>query len=154
VAVPALEALLFLRPGPVVRAFGAAAGDEHVLELGRLNPREALKRLDPRGDWWTASWNLVGSLDEGDIAELRSAPPIQELLEFLKRSPAESGRCEHGDVVAFSRERPQCGGSSQNPVRRLDILRDESPRLAKGRRAVSGQDRRRSRTGRLGRPCP
>jgi hypothetical protein len=83
VAVPALEALLFLRPGLVARAFGAAAGDEHVLGLGRLNPREALKRLDPRGDRWTASWNLVSSLDDEDIAELRSTPPIRELLEFL-----------------------------------------------------------------------
>ena len=84
VAVPALEALLFLRPDPVARAFGAAASNEHVLELGRLNPREALKRLDPGGHWWTASLNLVRTLDDGDIAELRSTPPIHELLEFLR----------------------------------------------------------------------
>ncbi len=84
VAVPALEALLFLRPDPVARAFGEAASDERMLELGRLNPREALKRLDPGGDWWTASLNLVRTLNDGDIAELRSTPPIHELLEFLR----------------------------------------------------------------------
>jgi hypothetical protein len=84
VAVPALEALLFLRPDPVARAFGEAAGDEHMLELGRLNPREALKRLDPGGQWWTASLNLVRTLNDGNIAELRSKPPIHELLELLR----------------------------------------------------------------------
>jgi hypothetical protein len=84
VAVPALEALLFLRPDPVARAYGAAASDERMLELGRMNPREALKRLDPAGHGWTASLNLVRSLDDGDIAELRSSPPIHELLEFLR----------------------------------------------------------------------
>ena len=68
VAVPALEALLFLRPDPVARAFGEAASDEHMLELGRLNPREALKRLDPGGHWWTASLNLVRTLNGGDIS--------------------------------------------------------------------------------------
>jgi hypothetical protein len=84
VAVPALEALLFLRPHPIARAFGEAASDERMLELGRLNPREALKRLDPGRDWWTASLNLVLTLNDGDIAELRSTPPIDELLEFLR----------------------------------------------------------------------
>jgi hypothetical protein len=84
VAVPALEALLFLGPDPVERAFGAVAGDERLLELGRMNPREALKRLDPAGHWWTASLNLVRALNDGDIADLRSAPPIHELLEFLR----------------------------------------------------------------------
>jgi len=84
VAVPALEALLFLRSDPVARSFGEAASDEHMLELGRLNPREALKRLDPGGDWSNASLNLVCSLNDEDIAELRSTPPIHELLEFLR----------------------------------------------------------------------
>jgi len=84
VAGPALEALLFLRPGPVARAFGAVASNEQMLELGRLNPREALKRLDPGGQWSTASLNLVNSLDDEDIAELRSTPPIHELLEFIR----------------------------------------------------------------------
>jgi len=84
VAVPALEALLFLRPDPVARAFGTTASDEHTLELGRMNPREALKRLDPGGHWWTASLKLVRTLSEEDIAELRSTPPIHELLEFLR----------------------------------------------------------------------
>jgi len=84
VAVPALEAILFLRPDPVARAFGETASDGHMLELGRLNPREALKRLDPRGHWWTASQILVRTLNDGDIAELRSTPPIHELLEFLR----------------------------------------------------------------------
>jgi hypothetical protein len=84
VAVPALEALLFLRPDPVIRAFGEAASDEHMLELGRLIPREALKRLDPGGHEATASLNLVNALDDEDIAELRSRPPIRELLEFLR----------------------------------------------------------------------
>jgi hypothetical protein len=84
VAVPAIEALLFLRPGPVARAFGAAADGEHILELGRLSPREALKQLDPAGHWWTASLNLVHALNDEDVAELRSMPPIPELLEFLK----------------------------------------------------------------------
>ncbi len=84
VAVPALEALLFLRPDPVARAFSAAGSDEHMLELGRMNPREALKRLDGAGHWWTASLNLVSALGDEDIAELRDVPPIHELLEFLK----------------------------------------------------------------------
>jgi hypothetical protein len=84
VAVPAIEALLFLRRDPITRAFGAAASDEHTLELGRLNPREALKRLDPGGHSWTASLNLIRTLNDGDIAELRSEPPIQELLDFLR----------------------------------------------------------------------
>jgi hypothetical protein len=83
VAVPALEALLFQHPDPVARTFGAAAADQHMLDLGRLNPREALKRLDPAGHWWTASLNLVRSLDDKDIAELRSTPQIHELLQFL-----------------------------------------------------------------------
>ena len=55
-----------------------------MLELGRLNPREALKRLDPGGQWSTASLNLINSLDGEDIAELRSTPPIHELLEFIR----------------------------------------------------------------------
>jgi hypothetical protein len=37
VAALALEALLFLRPDPLARAFGEAVSDEHMLELGRLN---------------------------------------------------------------------------------------------------------------------
>jgi hypothetical protein len=84
VVVPALEALLFRRPDPVAKAFGAAAKNEQLLELGRLNPREALKRLDPAGHWWTASLNLVRSLTDEDVTALRSAPPIDELLQFLK----------------------------------------------------------------------
>ncbi len=83
VAVPALESALFLRR-PVARTFGAAASDERILEMGRMNPRKALRRLDPAGHWWTASLNLVRSLDDGDVAELRSTPLIQELLEFLR----------------------------------------------------------------------
>jgi hypothetical protein len=84
VAVPALAALLFLRPEPVARAFGSATSDVHMLELGRMNPREALKRLDPAGHWRTSSMNMVRTLNDEDIAELRSMPPIHELLEFLR----------------------------------------------------------------------
>ena len=93
VAVPALEALLFVRPDPIARAYGAAAVDEQLLELGRMNPREALKRLDPTGQWWVASLNLVRNLDDGDIAELRSMPPIQDLLDFL-------GSLSRNEIVA------------------------------------------------------
>jgi hypothetical protein len=84
VAVPALDAMLFTRRGPVARVFGAAFSDESALELGRLNPREALKRLDPGGHWWTASLRLVDALDDEDIAELRSMSPIHELIDFVR----------------------------------------------------------------------
>jgi hypothetical protein len=85
IAVPALEALLFLRRDPVVRAFGVSAADERILEIGRLIPREALKRLDPGGLPWNASLNLVHALSDEDIAALRSASPIHEILEFLSQ---------------------------------------------------------------------
>lgn len=83
IAVPALEALLFLRPGPVARAFGASADGEHLLELGRLSPREALKRLNRDGLWWAASYDLIAALDNEDVAELRFRQPIDELLQFV-----------------------------------------------------------------------
>ena len=56
---PALEARLFVRADPVARAYGAAAVNEQLLELGRMNPREALKRLDHGGDWSIASMNFA-----------------------------------------------------------------------------------------------
>jgi hypothetical protein len=81
VAVPALEALLFLRPAAVERAFGPVAED--LLELGRLSPRDALKKLDPNGSEYHASYRLVTVLDDEDVASLREVSPIRELLEFL-----------------------------------------------------------------------
>jgi hypothetical protein len=84
VAVPSLEALLFLHRDPVVRAFGAAAADQHILEMGRLNPHEALKRLGPAGQPGTTSLNLVRALNDEDIEELRSTTPILDILDFLR----------------------------------------------------------------------
>jgi hypothetical protein len=82
VAVPALEALLFLRPGAVMRAFGPT--DEDLLELGRLSPRDALKKLEPNGSEYSAAFRLVQALDDVDVAALRDMPPIRELLELLE----------------------------------------------------------------------
>jgi hypothetical protein len=82
VALPALESLLFLRPATVERAFGPVAED--VLELGRLSPRDALKKLDPNRSEYHASLNLIRALDDADITALRDVPPIRELRAFLE----------------------------------------------------------------------
>lgn len=82
VAVPTLESLLFLRPAAVERAFGPVAED--VLELGRLSPRDALKKLDPNGSEYHASLSLIRALDDADVTALRHVPPIRELREFLE----------------------------------------------------------------------
>ena len=82
IAVPALESLLFRRSAAVERAFGPVTED--LLELGRLSPRDALKKLDPNGSEYHASSGLIHALDDVDVAALRDMPPIRELLEFLE----------------------------------------------------------------------
>lgn len=80
VAVPALEALLFLRPAAVARAFPEA---EALVTLGRLSPRDVLARLDPARDGVRAALELIKALDDEDVAALREEPPLLDLLAFL-----------------------------------------------------------------------
>jgi hypothetical protein len=90
IAVPALEALLFLRPDLVARAFGPGADGERILELGRVGPREALNRLQRDERWWLAAYDLIAAFGDEDVADLRTKPPIDDLLRFV--SSVETAR--------------------------------------------------------------
>jgi hypothetical protein len=90
-AVPSLQALLFTRPNLIARAFGDGADDGgHLLELGRLSPQYAYKRLDPGGDEDATFLKLFQALDDDDIAALRQESPVRELIAFVTEvgSPA------------------------------------------------------------------
>jgi hypothetical protein len=81
IAEPALEALLFLRPAAISRAFGPTPPD--LPTLGRVSPRDALRKLDPSGSEHNASYQVTVALDDTDVMALRGEPPVRELLEFL-----------------------------------------------------------------------
>ena len=92
VAVPALESLLFTRPGLVARVFGEGADDGgHVLEIGRLSPREAYTRLDPHGLEDAAFDKMLESLDDDDVAALREESPVRELIAFVTEVGSPAG---------------------------------------------------------------
>jgi hypothetical protein len=82
IAVPAVEALLFLMPDAIARAYGPVS--EHLLEIGRISPRDALIKLDPTIEPDQVSLNIINELDETDIADLRGESPVRELLEFVE----------------------------------------------------------------------
>jgi hypothetical protein len=80
VAVPAVEALFFQRPDAVKRAFQNAG--ESLIEIGKVSPANALKRLDPAGEA-AASHKLMKELNAEDVAALRAQSPVKDLLAFL-----------------------------------------------------------------------
>jgi hypothetical protein len=81
VAVPALEALRFLRPSALARAFSTAAED--LVTLGCLSPRDALTRIASDHDAPHAAIELTRTLDAHDITALRAEQPLRDLLTFL-----------------------------------------------------------------------
>jgi hypothetical protein len=83
-AIPALQSLLFTRPALLVRSFGEGADQGgRVLDIGRLSPREAYKRLDPDAPEGITFGKLIDQLGVEDIAALREESPVRELIAFL-----------------------------------------------------------------------
>jgi hypothetical protein len=60
------------------------------MEIGRISPRDALKRLAPDGSEYHASCRLIQVLDDGDVAALRELSPIRGLLDFLEELRSNS----------------------------------------------------------------
>lgn len=81
VAVPELEAVLFQAPGLVARVFGDRATAE-VMDLARRSPNQALGRLDEAGGV-SAHQKILSQLTESDLAVIREAEVIRELIAFL-----------------------------------------------------------------------
>jgi hypothetical protein len=91
-AQPSLESLLFTRPSLLAKAFGDGADEGgRALELGRLSPRDAYKRLEPGGVEGGGFLKLFNCLNAEDVAALREESPVRELIGFLAKfgSPLE-----------------------------------------------------------------
>jgi hypothetical protein len=93
VAVPALEALVFLRPDAVARAYGPVP--QSLIELGLASPWTALEKLDRTASSEQVSLNIIEELDSADVTALRAESPVRELLEFL-------GEVQHHGAVAVA----------------------------------------------------
>jgi hypothetical protein len=82
-AVPALEAVFFQDPCLLERAFAQPIPAD-VLPLARFDPSGSLDQLFARSTTIKNRTELLQVLTETEIAILRNAPVVQELIEFLQ----------------------------------------------------------------------
>lgn len=83
VVSPELESWFFLRPELLRRLFGDDAVTDHLLELARYSARAALRKLDPGADYEALRWRVMRSMTPEDLATLRQADVVGELVRFI-----------------------------------------------------------------------
>lgn len=83
-AVPGLESIFFENPSVLSRLYPNAAGDARLLEMARLNTRQALQSLDTGMSFEDIRRQLIAEIKDEDLPAFRGTKVIQELIDFLE----------------------------------------------------------------------